>query len=312
MTSINQNNLSPNNTDATTVGQPTRWSIKQLLDWTTDFFKQHGTDQPRLAAEILLAESIGCGRIDLYTRFDDEPTQVQKAAFRDWVRRHGEGEPVAYLVGHREFFSLKFIVNSHVLIPRPETEHLVTETLDRLGQIEKPAKEIWIADVGTGCGNIAIAIAKNAPEVNLVAIDRSEEALRVARENARLHELDQRIQMVCSDLFDEVRQPDKFDFIVSNPPYIGLDEKGSLDKSVVGYEPHDALFSGGPSGFETVQQLVSQSESRLVDGGFLIIEISPMIAHPVAKIFQDARSFGEHQVIKDLAGLERVVVAVRR
>ena len=315
MTSINYDPAKSESNEPTNAptSDPTAasvWTIKRLLEWTTDFFRQQGADQGRLEAEVLLAEAMGCGRIDLYTQFDSEPNEEQRQRFRDWVRRHGEGEPVAYLVGHREFFSLKFEVDANVLIPRPETEHLVTETLDRIKplQTQTPDRSLTLVDVGTGAGNVAIAIARHSKNVRIFAADISNDALQIAQRNAETHQVSDRIEWVESDLLAEISKDVMFDFVVSNPPYIGLDEKDSLDKSVVDFEPHSALFSEGPEGTETIQRLVDQAQRRLVAGGWLLMEVSPMIAATTAQRVAQA-GMEPVTLVKDLAGLDRIVIA---
>ncbi len=244
---ISINNPTDNVKPDSSAAAEDRWTIKRLLDWTTEYFQEHGSDHSRLDAEVLLAEALACPRIDLYTRFHEEPPSEVKTAFRDWVARHAQGEPVAYLVGHKEFFSLKFTVNPHVLIPRPETEHLVTEALDAIKEMG-PAAATHVADVGTGSGCVAVSICKHAASATVTATDISEQALAVARSNAVTLGVQDRIRFLTSDLLSAVSEPAQFSLIVSNPPYIGLDEKKDLDRSVVDFEPHQALFSTGPEG----------------------------------------------------------------
>ncbi|MGI9518539.1 MAG: peptide chain release factor N(5)-glutamine methyltransferase [Pirellulaceae bacterium] len=280
--------------------------MRRLLDWTSEYFQQQGAGQPRLDAEILLAEALQCARIDLYTRFDEEPDAPARDKFRDWVARHAEGEPVAYLVGHREFFSLKFEVNSSVLIPRPETEHLVSEALDAIpGFSHQPPR---VVDVGTGSGNVAISIAKHAQEAQVVAADICDEALAVARRNAETHDLSGRISFVKSDLLDDVKQFDEVDLIVSNPPYVGQNETDQLDKSVLEFEPHQALFAG-PQGTDIISRLIRQAAERLTSDGLLMFEISPMIADTSREMVAGTQGLEFVRIVNDLAGLQRIVVA---
>src|SRR6188472_816205 len=160
---------------------PDSWTVLRLLTWTTEYLKSHGSESPRLDAEVLLAHARGCERIMLYAAFDEVVPDDVRAVFRELVRRRAEGTPVAYLVGKREFYSLDFRVTPDVLIPRPETEHLVIAVLDRLkADGQKPAQ---VADVGTGSGIIAICVAKQAPQVQVTAIDLSPAALAIAEEN---------------------------------------------------------------------------------------------------------------------------------
>ncbi len=291
--------------DATGTGD--RWTIKRLLGWTSNFFRDKGFDQPRLDAEVLLAEALGCERIFLYTRFDETPDESILARYRDWVARHAEGEPVAYLVGHREFFSLEFRIDRSVLIPRPETEHVVTEALDF---IRERGETLTVADVGTGSGNIAIAIARHAPQVTITATDISASALDVAKQNAALHKVEPRIRFLKSDLLKAVIEPEHFDLILSNPPYIGTSEKWTVAESVVEFEPHGALFSG-TDGCEMTERLIATAARRLEPGGRLIFETSPFIAGRCLELLAAMGAFAAPRLIKDLAGLPRVIRADR-
>ncbi len=184
------------------------WTVGRLLQWTTDYLKGHGSDSPRLDAEVLLAEALGCQRIELYTTFDDVPGEEARTAFRELVRRRAEGTPVAYLVGRREFYSLSFRVTPDVLIPRPETELLVIRLFDLLDARPDPAARCTIADVGTGSGIIAVCAAKHRGNIRVTAIDRSAAALAVARANAVEHGVEKRIELVESDLFATCRPTD--------------------------------------------------------------------------------------------------------
>lgn len=287
---------------------PERWTIRRLLEWTTGFFADSGASQPRLDAEILLAEALGCQRIILYTRFDEEPDEATRARFRDWVSRHAKGEPVAYLVGHREFFSLKFQVSRDVLIPRPETEHVVSEAIDFLSGLGRPSQ---VAEIGTGSGIIAVTIAKHVAHASVVATDISPAALAIAKENAAAHGVTGRIVFAESDLLEAVRDPERFDLIVSNPPYIGTDEKGTVQPSVVNYEPHMALFAGA-DGCEVISRIISMAPARLVPGGRLVLEVSPLIAERVRRRIAEAGDFSDVRLVRDLAGLSRVIVATRK
>jgi release factor glutamine methyltransferase len=297
---------------AETAAAPDRWTIKRLLEWTSRFFADHGFDQPRLDAEVLLAEALGCPRIFLYTRFDEEPGEEIRARFRDWVARHARGEPVAYLVGHREFFSLRFRVDPNVLIPRPETEHVVTEAIDflRSRQQSAPDAALQVADLGTGSGNIAIAIVRHVPKCVITATDISPAALEVARTNAREHGVEERIRFVESDFLELVDEPDRFDLIASNPPYIGTSESGTLQASVVQYEPHTALFSG-PDGLDATRRLIETAIHRLRPRGRLVLETSPIIVDRVAEWIRARPELIDLRIVRDLAGLPRVVCVDR-
>jgi release factor glutamine methyltransferase len=281
------------------------WTVMRLLEWTTDFFKRKGSESPRLDAEVLLAHVRGCERIQLYTAFGEEPDEEQRVAFREMVRRRGEGTPVAQLVGYREFYSMKFRIDENVLIPRPETEHLVIEALDIAKAMDVKDRPIRIADIGTGSGVIAVTLAKHLPDAQIVAVDQSEPALAIAKWNAEKHDVNGRIEFLKSDLLAAVESTDQFDMICSNPPYVTESEYEALSPSVRDYEPQEALVSG-PSGAEVIQRIIDESAERLADGGRLIIELSPMIADACQAIAKEA-DFAEIRFIKDLQGHRRIL-----
>ncbi|MCC9599683.1 peptide chain release factor N(5)-glutamine methyltransferase [Stieleria sp. JC731] len=292
-----------------------KWSVLKLLQWTTDYFSKHGSDSPRLDAEILLAHARHCSRIELYTAFEQEPDAEQRAAFRELVRRRGEGTPVAQLVGYKEFYSLRFRVNEHTLIPRPETEHLVIEALDCAKQIaatrQADHSPLMVADVGTGSGAIAVAFAVHCPNAKVTAVDLSAPAIEIATWNAEQHDVADRINFVASDLLEAVKDPPQFDLILSNPPYVTEAEYKELDRTVRDFEPKTALVSG-PKGTETIRRLMEQSLTRLKSGGRLIIELSPMIAKACAEIAEQFGEYEESRFIKDLAGHKRVLSLKRK
>ncbi len=280
------------------------WTIKRLLEWTTGYFEQHNPDAPRLAAEILLAKAVGCQRIELYTRFNEVPEDEPVAAFRCWLQRHAAGEPVAYLVGHKEFYSLQFNVNQNVLIPRPETEHVVVAAIECAKKID--ASPVRIVDVGTGSGCVVIALARHVDSAEFVAIDISDDALNVARENAALNDVQGRIEFLSGDLLEGFDQP--VHIIVSNPPYIGTEEQGTVDEHVRQYEPEVALFSGS-DGLAATSRLIEQSGGKLEPGGFLIFETSPFIVDRCVELINASGSLEFVESIKDPGGHRRVVVA---
>jgi release factor glutamine methyltransferase len=287
------------------------WTIGRLLTWTADFFKQHGSDTPRLDAEVLLAAARGCQRIELYTAFDQLIDDASRSKFRELVRRRGEGEPVAYLVGHREFFSLRFRVNSDVLIPRPETELLVVRMLDLAKQQFSETADLRIADIGTGSGIIAICAARQYPRASVTAIDRSPAALAVAQENAAQHGVAERIEFVESDLFSAIGVERKFNIVASNPPYVSDAEFATLAPSIRNFEPRLALVAG-PRGTEVIQRLVPEAADRLDSGGWLLQEVSPMIEPAVREIVSASSRFELGPTLKDSAGQPRVVQAKRK
>jgi release factor glutamine methyltransferase len=296
---------------STSTTQSDPWTILRLLQWTTEHLKKSGSPSPRLDAEVLLAYARGCERIALYTAFAEEPDEPVKAIFREVVKRRAQGEPVAYLVGKKEFYSLQFQVSKDCLIPRGETEHIVVECLDRakLILVAEPAKHFTIVDVCTGSGCIAVSVAKHLPQSSFTAIDLSPAAVAIAKANVELHKLTDRVSVVESNLLDTVAD-NSVDFVLSNPPYVSEDEYAKLDKTVREHEPRMALV-GGTSGMEIIEQLASQAAKKLVAHGWFICELSPMIADQVESHMVGTNQWTNITIVKDLARLKRLVVAQR-
>lgn len=298
-----------------TTEQADPWTVLRLLEWTTGYFKKRGFDSPRLDAEVLLAEARGSSRIELYTAFNSEPTAEVREAFRELVKRRGEGTPVAYLVGHKEFYSIDLRVTEATLIPRPETEHLVIEALDRAKALQTQSANadapIYIADVGTGSGAIAVALAKNLKQASITAIDKSPEALEIAAYNVQKYELQDRVELVEGDLLSTLPAKPTFDIICSNPPYVSQAEFEEMSPEVTKYESRLALVAG-EQGTEVIEQLIPQAAARLKQGGQLIIELSPMIADRSVELLAAAEQFEPAKFIKDLAGHRRILTATRK
>lgn len=291
--------------------QADEWTIGRLLEWTTGFLKSRGSESPRLDAEVLLAEARGCPRIELYTAFTEIPSEEVRTAFRELVKRRAEGMPVAYLVGRREFYSLSFQVTPDVLIPRPETEFLVIRLLDLIKQREAPAETLRLADVGTGSGVIAVCAAKRVANLRATAIDQSAQALDVATSNAVQHGVQERMEFIESDLFAAVPAGRKFDYIVSNPPYVTTREMASLARDVRDFEPRQAL-EAGPRGTEVIERLIPQAAERLKTGGWLLIEISPQLDLAVRALIEAEPRLTAFPTGKDLAGHARVIQSRRK
>jgi release factor glutamine methyltransferase len=291
-------------TESTAADQP--WTVGRLLAWTTEWLAARGAESARLDAEVLLAHVRGCPRIALYTAFDEPVAEPQRARFRDLVRRRGAGEPVAYLVGSREFVSLPFAVTPDVLVPRPETEGLVVRVIDLCKTAESPR----IVDVGTGSGAIAVTLAKHLPKARIVATDISVAALEVARANAARHGVAERITFAACDLLDDPAAAGSWDVIASNPPYVREDEFETLPPDVRLYEPRGALVAG-PRGVEVVERLAKAAADRLEPGGWLVVEIGPAVATAAGNVFAGQPGLVAGPTLADLAGLPRIVQARR-
>jgi len=291
------------------------WTVGRLLTWTTEWLTSRGSDSPRLDAEVLLASVRGCPRIALYTAFDVSVNDDERARFRSLVKRRGEGEPVAYLVGNKEFFSLSFAVSPAVLVPRPETEGLVVRVLDLHPSAEPTGPRLRIVDVGTGSGAIAVTLAatlaKRLQQAEFVATDISSAALSVARENAQRHGVADQIEFVECDLLDDPRVAGPWDVIVSNPPYIREDEFDALPRDVRLHESRTALVAG-PTGVEVIARLVAAAAQKLAPGGWLVMEVGPATASAAEAIVVAESELVLEPTLKDMAGLPRIVQARRR
>ena len=293
-------NISPNpSSDA--------WTVRRILEWTIPHLKKHGSESARLDAEILLAQVRGCPRIQLYTNYDSPLTDEQRAAMRDLVQRRVAHEPVAYLVGHREFFSLDFRVTRDVLIPRPDTETLVVAAIEWLKGRDAPR----VLDIGTGSGCIAITLAVNCPAATITAIDVSPAALAIAQDNAEKHKVVGRIRFEAGDLFGPLADAEQFDLIVSNPPYISSTEIETLMPDVRLHEPLTAL-DGGPDGLKVIRRLVADAPRHLVPGGLLLFEIDSEQADSATQWLAADGRYEDVTLLKDLAKKPRVVRAARK
>jgi release factor glutamine methyltransferase len=280
------------------------WTIGRLLDWTARHFGNKGVESARLEAELLLAHALDCSRTTLYTRYDDQPTDEQRGRFRELVQQRLKGRPVAHLRGRKEFFSLEFEVGPDVLVPRPDSEWIVTECLTLAKSMTSPA----ILDVGTGSGCLAIAVAASHKGAALTAIDVSEAAVAVARRNADRHRLAHRIRFLRGDLYTPLQAGEQFDFIISNPPYIPRRQLAELASEVRDHEPRLAL-DGGDDGFAMIDRLIAGAGNRLQPGGSLIIEIGFDQEQSARQRFIAHGGYELAKTIHDHAGHPRVLRA---
>ncbi|MFL5339727.1 MAG: peptide chain release factor N(5)-glutamine methyltransferase [Gemmataceae bacterium] len=282
------------------------WTIRALMEWTEQHFQQKGLESPRLEAQLLLAHALTCKRVELYTRWDEPVAEGPRGQFRELVKRRLDGCPAMYLTGRREFYALEFEVTPAVLIPRPETELVVTETLNRIKSLPGPR----VLDVGTGSGCIAIAIAQRNKSAIVTAIDLSADALDVAKRNAARHGLAERIRFLAGDLLAPLPADERFDVIVSNPPYISQPELAALPRHVRDFEPRIAL-DGGPDGFAVYDRLIPAAVERLAPGGHLLLEIGATRDEGVRRRIV-AAGLEPGPTLRDDAKLPRVVTARRK
>ncbi|HEY8368338.1 MAG TPA: peptide chain release factor N(5)-glutamine methyltransferase [Thermodesulfobacteriota bacterium] len=302
------------------LGRATTLTVGAALDAAAARLATAGVASPRLDAEVLLADALGLGRAALIARRPEPLPGDALEAFEARVARRAAREPVAYIIGRREFYGLEFEVTRDVLIPRPETELLVEEALGNLPGVslaragahaprapeaEAAPSTPRVVDVGTGSGCIAVAIAVHAPAARVVAVDASDAALAVARRNAARHGVAGQIEFVRGDLLAGLDGP--FDLVVANLPYVSTEEIETLMPDVRLYEPALALDGGAGDGLALVRALVGQSVGRLASGGLLLLEVAAGQAARVADLLWSVGAFSDVSIRRDLAGIERIV-----
>ena len=288
-------------------------TILELLNWSTHYLRDHQIENPRLNAELLLAQSLKLSREGLYTHLQDPSREEEKENFERLIKKRISGEPLQYLLGHQEFWSIDFKVDPRVLIPRPETELLIEEGLSILSE-DFPKGIPYVLEIGTGSGAIAISLAKEVRDLFIVATDISGEALLLARENAKSAGVLHHIRWVKGDLFSPFRfagEKGAFDLILSNPPYIDRSEIQNLAREVKDHEPLVAV-DGGEDGMAFYQRIISQAPSYLRKGGWLLLEIGQNQGGKVSGLIEKKGCFSRPERVKDLSGIERVVKAQRK
>ena len=283
------------------------WTIQRLLAWTTDFFRERGIESPRLDAEVLLSALLGRDRMYLYVHFDEPLEPEELARFRGYVKERAAHVPLAYVLGRREFMGLDFRVTRDTLIPRPDTEILVQCAVDFLcARLEAGATACTIADIGTGTGAIALSTLHYTEGIRADAVDISPAAAAVARENAERLGLTERIDIHVGDLLAPLAGG-RYDMILSNPPYIPTADIAGLMPEVRSYEPHLAL-DGGADGLNIYRRLMADAPALLKEGGAVAVEVGIDEAAAVAALAMAHPRIVRTEILKDLAGIERVVV----
>ncbi|MCL5020021.1 MAG: peptide chain release factor N(5)-glutamine methyltransferase [Patescibacteria group bacterium] len=282
------------------------WTVIKLLNWTVEYLQSRGFSSPRPEAEQLLGHVLNYKRLDLYLHFDESVAPHQLDQYRECIKRRLKHEPVQYITGETEFYSLPFTVRPGVLIPRPETEILVEQAITFCNERWKNEECINLLDMGTGSGNIAIALAKNLPAVSIAAVDISAEALEIARENAHKLEVENRIHFRRASLFEMggIAWKDLHG-IVSNPPYVSSTDFQTLPEEIRKYEPEEALLDQD-DGFRFYPELCLRAQQWLCPGGFLIVEVA---MNGAPRVMQTFKASGFHNVaaLPDLNAIDRVV-----
>ena len=284
------------------------WTIGRVITWTTSHFAERGIDSPRLDAELLLAAVLGKNRLYLYTHYDQPLTPSERDAYRAFVQRRAKHEPVAYILGEREFYGLAFTVTRDVLVPRPETEHLVDAVREWFD--EHPCARPRIVDVGTGSGAIAVALAAQIPAAEITAIDISAAALDVARQNATRHGVQERVRLLAGDLLEPVAGEAPFDVVAANLPYIAESERPDLMPEVRDYEPDLALFAG-VDGLALLRRLIAAAPARLASPGLLALEMGAGQWPEVQRALNESSAFTGVRAVADLQGHKRIALAGR-
>lgn len=282
--------------------------LKRALTAAITHLTADNVPSPRLNAELLLMFTLGCDRAYLFAHPERKLTAEEQTRYQEALAERARGVPAQYITGHQEFWGMDLIVTPAVLIPRPETEHLI-ETVLALAADKKrsPGKNLRILDVGTGSGCIALALAKEFPQAEIHAIDLSDAALEIARANAARHGLERRVTFHQADLLAGFDLRD-FDFVVSNPPYVGESEEDQVQLEVRKFEPRKAVFAGH-EGTEVIARLIPQAQAALRTSGWLVLEVSGSIAGRVQKLLG---GWDEVRTIPDLQSIPRIVQARKR
>jgi len=277
-------------------------NVLELIQLSTDFLSRKGIESPRLNAELLLADVLKCKRLDLYLAFDKPLKEYEVNLYRDFIVRRGKFEPLQYIVGKVEFYGIDIKLDKSVLIPRQETEIMIDAVLNSIDK----TKPVNILDIGTGSGNIAAALAVNMPLAEITAIDISAEALKVAEENFKLHLLNERVTTINTD-FNNIENGfnHSFDIIVSNPPYVSLNDYEKLQNEIVKYEPQIAV-TDMEDGLKFYRQIVKKGRELLKGNGRIFFETGEGQSEKVMEIMSQS-GFKNISTVKDYLGINRVI-----
>ena len=290
-----------------------RWTIQQILRVTTEFLRDRGIENPRLCSEVLLSHQLKRSRVELYLAFDQPLRSSEIAGYRSLIRRRLAREPLQYITGHQEFWSLDFLVNPAVLIPRAETEILVEEAIKlKESNLLADSARPEILDLGTGSGAIAISLAKEIESAAIWASDISFEALALAEENAKHHSLNGRIRFCQGDLWQPFSNSAiAFDIVISNPPYIPHEAFETLPPEVRHYEPRIAL-DGHENGMHFIERIIEESGIYLKPSGWLLIEMNPDQTERALRLIDSTQSFCYRERLMDYRKQYRLIKAQKR
>lgn len=287
-------------------GNAESWTILRMILWSADYLAGKGVENHRLDAEWLLARALGLDRLQLYLQYDRPLSLAEREAFKPLLRRRAGREPLQYILGRTAFRELELSTEAGVLIPRPETEVLVEEVLSWARSRDRELKSVL--DLGTGTGAVALSLAVEGGCARVVATDVSTAALDLAQENAKRHGVGPQVEFLHGSLFEPLEPGERFDVVVSNPPYIEAGEEAELQPEVREWEPKEALFAG-EDGLDVIRPLVAGAAERLLPGGLLALEVGSTQTETVAGLLEATGAFAEIRTRRDLSGRPRVVTA---
>lgn len=281
-------------------------TVLDSIKLSTEYLEKKGVESPRLNAELLLADILKCKRLDLYLKYDQPLSEDEINKYREYISRRAKREPLQYIIGKVDFFGLELKINKSVLIPRPETEILVETIINR----EKDKNSLLILDIGTGSGNIAIALAKSLSQSKIVAVDVSNEALKVAEENVNKHNVINQIELVRKNILEDTNFYNlKFDIIVSNPPYVSINEYQSLQEEIILYEPQIAV-TDNDDGLKFYRKISEIADKNLKTGGRIYLEIGAGRSEQIENILTTT-GFSNIQFVKDYQQINRIVYGIK-
>ncbi len=287
----------------------TNCNIINALSWGIDCLKDSGVDSPELDAEVLLMHSLNVDRVKLHIISEKNLNSKQCVIYKNCIERRVKREPVAYITGHKEFHSLDFKVTRDVLVPRPETEILVEETLKEYRERKENESSLRILELGTGSGIISVTLAKEIKHLTFIATDICFKILKVALENARLHEVDDKIIFFVGRYLQGIKgKENQFDFVVSNPPYLSDYDWENAQPEIKKHEPPDSLW-GGKDGLDFYRTIICDVSDLLKEAGYLMLEVGRGQADIVSDMIKKTASYSKVELIEDLSGIKRVVKA---
>lgn len=277
-------------------------TVLEAIKLSTEYLDKKGVESPRANAEILLAEILQCKRLELYLSFEKPLNEKELNQYREFIRQRGSRIPLQYITGHVEFFGMEFIVNHNVLIPRPETELLVEKIILE----NNKSTEFRILDIGIGSGNISVVLAKHLPKARVTGIDISESAINTAKQNAGLNLITDNLEIIRFDIFnDDLSQLNKYDIIVSNPPYISQEDYNELEPELKFHEPRIALTDGN-NGFTFYKKIINSAAQLLYPGGKIYFEVGKDQHTKIFKILLE-NNFRNVHFLKDYSGIDRII-----